>query len=696
MATLGSLVIQLQADLARLNSDMNKAVGIVDGAMASIRNAAGIAKSALGGLAVGLVGGLGAGALTSSIKAVVDYGDRLNDLSKATGASVEQLSFLDFAAKQSGSSLEGLVSGIGRLQKNIGQLAAGGGSKEAAEALNALGLSAQQLARGDLVTQLATIGEALNRIQNPSERAAAAQSLFGRSARDLIPLLSEGGAGIKAMADRFVELGGVVTKGQAEAFDRLNDSLVEFNTASQAIVRNIAGGLAGTLTGFFQSIANAPQTISDSLTKITTLFGVWVQEIKIKLAEADIATAQGLQGLIPGDFGDSRLNARISEAEGRLRTAREALRKNQELLDYERGAGGGGAALLGSAGAFNDVTQGSNEEQQKAAEKLASAQQSYVDGLRKQLALQDQTTNLAKVQADIAFGSAKEFDETTRRTALALAEQLDLKKQQAEADKQALALQEAMLDAKEQEAEIEVKAQQQLVARRQSIIDNLQTPLEKYVETVKELTSPELGLGQDTIQRGVAAARAELETAQDKATGLKDVAQELGLTFSSAFEDAIIAGKNFSSILQGIAQDIARLFIRETVTEPLVGALSGALSGGLGGLFNFGGGGGGGFSNPGALFGNATGGLYRVGGSGSEHPVAFTARAGEYVAVGTRMAGGGGGEAPVVNVYNQTGADVSARRAADGRTLEVFVTSAVERNISRGGSRLGKPPIATR
>lgn len=696
MPTLGSLVIQLQADLARLNSDMNKAVGIVDGAMASIRNAAGIAKSALGGLAVGLVGGLGAGALTSSIKAVVDYGDRLNDLSKATGASVEQLSFLDFAAKQSGSSLEGLVSGIGRLQKNLGQLAAGGGSKEAAEALNALGLSAQQLARGDLVTQLATIGEALNRIQNPSERAAAAQSLFGRSARDLLPLLAEGGDGIKAMADRFVELGGVVSKGQAEAFDRLNDSLVEFNTASQAIVRNIAGGLAGTLTGFFQSIANAPQTISDSLTKITTLFGVWVQEIKIKLAEADIATAQGLQGLIPGDFGDGRLNARIAEAEARLRAAREALRQNRELLEYETGAGGGGAALLGSAGAFRDVTQGSNEEQQKAAEKLASAQQSYVDGLRKQLALQDQTTNLAKVQADIAFGSAKEFDETTRRTALALAEQLDLKKQQAEADKQALALQEAMLDAKEQEAELEVKAQQQLVARRQSIIDNLQTPLEKYVETVKELTSPELGLGQATIQRGIAAARVELETAQDKANGLKDVAQELGLTFSSAFEDAIIAGKSFRDILEGIAQDIARLFIRKSITEPLVGALSGAFSGGFSGLFNFGGGGGGGFSNPAALFGNAAGGLYRVGGSGSEHPVAFTARAGEYVAVGTRMAGAGGGEAPVVNVYNQAGADVSARRGADGRAIEVFVTAAVERNISRGGSRLGKPPIATR
>jgi len=304
------------------------------------------------------------------------------------------------------------------------------------------------------------------------------------------------------------------------------------------------------------------------------------------------------------------------------------------------------------------------------------------------------------VQADIAFGSAKGFDEATRRTALALAEQLDLKKQQAEADKQALALQEAMLDAKEQEAELEVKAQQQIISRRQAIIDNLQTPLEKYVETVKELTSPELGLGQDTIQRGIAKAREEMVAAQDQTNRFKDVARELGLTFSSAFEDAIIAGRSFQDVLVGIAQDIARLFIRRSITEPLVGLLSGALSGGVGGLFNFGKGsiGGAGTYTGGGwegLFSNAAGGLYRVGGSGSEHPVAFTARAGEYVAVGTRMAGGGG-DAPVINVFNQTPSNVSARRGADGRTLEVFVTSAVESRISRGGSRLGKPPIATR
>lgn len=73
-----------------------------------------------------------------------------------------------------------------------------------------------------------------------------------------------------------------------------------------------------------------------------------------------------------------------------------------------------------------------------------------------------------------------------------------------------------------------------------------------------------------------------------------DAAKELGLTFNSAFEDAIAGGKSFRDILKGIEADIARLIIRKAVTEPALDALKGANLGGLfskvfGGLFAEGG-----------------------------------------------------------------------------------------------------------
>jgi hypothetical protein len=53
-------------------------------------------------------------------------------------------------------------------------------------------------------------------------------------------------------------------------------------------------------------------------------------------------------------------------------------------------------------------------------------------------------------------------------------------------------------------------------------------------------------------------------------------ARELGLTFSSAFEDAVIEGKKLRDVLKGLAQDVLRIFVRKQVTEPLANMASSA------------------------------------------------------------------------------------------------------------------------
>ena len=64
----------------------------------------------------------------------------------------------------------------------------------------------------------------------------------------------------------------------------------------------------------------------------------------------------------------------------------------------------------------------------------------------------------------------------------------------------------------------------------------------------------------------------ELARIQDETNNkASKAARELGMVFSSAFEDAIVGGRKFREILQGIAQDILRLFIRKQVTEPAAG-----------------------------------------------------------------------------------------------------------------------------
>jgi hypothetical protein len=70
----------------------------------------------------------------------------------------------------------------------------------------------------------------------------------------------------------------------------------------------------------------------------------------------------------------------------------------------------------------------------------------------------------------------------------------------------------------------------------------------------------------------------ETQQAIERSTSL---VEQLGLTFSSAFEDAIVKGEGLRNVLQAIGQDLLRIFVRKNITEP-----AGAF---LAGLLNFGG-----------------------------------------------------------------------------------------------------------
>lgn len=67
----------------------------------------------------------------------------------------------------------------------------------------------------------------------------------------------------------------------------------------------------------------------------------------------------------------------------------------------------------------------------------------------------------------------------------------------------------------------------------------------------------------------------------EKVKETDDLTRDLGLTFSSAFEDAIVGGEGFREVLAGIAEDIARLAVRKSITEPAVEAISDFDWGGL-------------------------------------------------------------------------------------------------------------------
>lgn len=78
---------------------------------------------------------------------------------------------------------------------------------------------------------------------------------------------------------------------------------------------------------------------------------------------------------------------------------------------------------------------------------------------------------------------------------------------------------------------------------------------------------------------------AQNETLRDLENERKQNIRDLGLTFESAFESAIIQGEKLGDVLRSLAQDMLKLATRKLVTEPVMGKVGGLLEGGLGGIF---------------------------------------------------------------------------------------------------------------
>lgn len=96
----------------------------------------------------------------------------------------------------------------------------------------------------------------------------------------------------------------------------------------------------------------------------------------------------------------------------------------------------------------------------------------------------------------------------------------------------------------------------------------------------------ELVAASDELFRKATEKNVEYLTGIERQTRENDnLARELGFTFQSAFEDAILRGEKLRGVLAGIAQDIARIILRQTVTNPLANFVMGGLSSALGGLF---------------------------------------------------------------------------------------------------------------
>ena len=194
MATIAELAVNVVAKTGGMQRGLQQAEG-------SLTRFSSMAK----GIASGIAAAFSIVAVKKLITDFAALGDQLDKMSARTGVAVESLSALGFAAEQSGADIETLEKGFFGLSRAVFDF--GRGSAEVTDAFDQLGLSFEEIERLSPERQLMAIADSLQQFENASTRGAIAQKIFGRSGRQLLPLLANGSDGIKELTDEAKEIG---------------------------------------------------------------------------------------------------------------------------------------------------------------------------------------------------------------------------------------------------------------------------------------------------------------------------------------------------------------------------------------------------------------------------------------------------------------------------------------------------------
>lgn len=533
LGALGDLVLALSADTAKFQSDLGRANRMAEKWGKDVGRVLGNVAGAL--LALG-----GSGAFGALVKGQIDAADAAGKMSQKIGVSTEALSAYMVAARLSDVSNEQLQTGFQQLAKNQADFVAGTG--EAESAFKALGISQAQVKalNGDTAALFDLVAGKLAGFADGANKTALAMKIFGKSGAELIPMINS----LEETKRLATELGLVYDKDIAAASERFNDNMTMVGLSVQALGLGIAKGVLPSLEAMSQRMASAAKDteaidkaarIADTGIRLLATGGTIVTAVFKLVGDRLGAIASAATFFFKGEWMNA---ARVlaGSFEDTVETVRGTIKSIDKLWDETAKTVEAKSATTGK----------------KLAAPVLVSEKETKDALARKKKALDQYINGLEVQQKIIDEAAEASTEVRRG-------QDDQKKRRDEASE---AIRRQLDPMREMRAE---------------------------VERINELIAAGPTGGGLTPEDGMAAlerlpeqwrkSREELVSYNEAAKDGDDIAKELGLSFKSAFEDAVVEGKKLSDVLKALGQDIARLLLRKSVTEPLAKAGSDFLGG---------------------------------------------------------------------------------------------------------------------
>ena len=239
--------------LKKLSTELNKNAD----ATKNVGTAASGANSLLSGMAKQLVGMFTIGAVVAFGREILAAGDAIQKMADQTGLSTEEVQKLQHIAGQSGTSIQSLVGAVQNLQQRLGDDNSG-----ATGAIKKLGINFEDFKKLDPYSQMVTLADGIRGIQDPTEQAAAASAIFGKSWKEILPAIK---SGMKEVGDAAFTMSDQTVRSLDQAGDALN------------LLKSISIVAGATILEGFAKMGGA---ITDFLTKFNpSHFGVATSEL---------------------------------------------------------------------------------------------------------------------------------------------------------------------------------------------------------------------------------------------------------------------------------------------------------------------------------------------------------------------------------------------------------------------------------
>ncbi len=243
------ILLKMEADISQVKA----ATSAVSGLRGGLDKLIGLR----GGLA-GLLGGLSAtaviGGMTRLTEQAAQLSGRIENARATIGTTAKEFQTFAGVLKDAGGGGEEFIGAISRVQKLVGEAAAGG--KQAQDAFRAVGLSFSSLRAQSAAEQLESIAVALSKIPNESARAAASSDILGKSYAELRPLLD--GLATKGFAGLSKE----VEASRGMLSDEYSKALDQAKNRTEAAAEKMAKALTPIRILWEQIKAGAAQTLA--------------------------------------------------------------------------------------------------------------------------------------------------------------------------------------------------------------------------------------------------------------------------------------------------------------------------------------------------------------------------------------------------------------------------------------------------